>query len=354
MRLNRRQVVVYGLGTLATSFAPAGTRAQEQQPFDLSRLKMGWRQRLDSIRKSGTLPVFDIESSYHPIRIDLAAFTKAMDRAGIAQMALSVDQPGELVQKGETWSHHAFELSRRFPEHFVPVGNGGNHPAWTRNPERFLDDNEKFVTAHGYPLMGEFEIRHYPSPRQAERGELHRDVQIAIDGPNGHRLFAFAERSGIPFQIHYEIEDQLLPPLESMLERYPRAKVIWCHVAQVRYAARASRYSAAYLRGLLAKHPNLYVDTAFGGPNSIYGLSGERHARIWDSSGDIRREWKDLIQEQPWRFLAALDIGGDRMERVEEWAKGLRRFLDRIPGKARAIVAYGAAWKLLFGEAIVD
>jgi len=31
----------------------------------------------------------------------------------------------------------------------------------------------------------------------------------------------------------------------------------------------------------------------------------------------------------------------------------LRNFLDRIPGRAREIVAYGASWKLLFGEEIV-
>jgi hypothetical protein len=273
-----------------------------------------------------------------------------MDRAGVAQMALSVDQPGNLVQQGETWSHHAFDLNRQFPEHFIPVGNGGNHPAWTRSPDRFLNDNETYVVEHAYPLMGEFEFRHYPSPRHIERGELFRDVEIPIDGPHGHRLFAFAERTGIPFQIHYEIEDALLGPLEAMLARYPGAKVIWCHLAQLRYSSRSSRYGAAYLRGMFGRHPNLYVDTAFGGRNSIYQLSGERHARVWDESGDIRRDWRDLIQESPYRFLAALD---DRMDRVQDSTRSLRGFLTRIPGRARDIVAYGASWKLLFGEEIV-
>ena len=255
-----------------------------------------------------------------------------------------------LVQSGETWSHRAHDLARDYPSHFIPTGNGGNHPAWTRNPKRFLDDNERFIVDHRYPLMGEFEFRHYPSPRQIERGETHRDVIIALDGPHGHSLFAFAERTGIPFQIHYEVEDTLLPPLDAMLTQYPKAKVIWCHLAQVRYAARATQYGAAYLRGLLEKHPNLYIDTAFGGPNSIYQPSKERHARVWDSSGDIRRDWKDLIADHPYRFLAALDIGGDRMERIEEWTKTLRQFLEKLPTGPRAIVAYASAWKLLYGE----
>ena len=349
----RRNFLAAFSGATLLSLLPLPLVAQGIDRFDLGRLKDGYFRRLAAIKKDGELPVIDIESSYNPLDIDLPAFVKSMERAAIAQMALSVDQPGKLVNDGQTWSHHAFELVRAFPEYFIPTGNGGNHPAWTRNPARFLDDNERFIQEHGYPLMGEFEIRHYPSPRQVERNEMHRDVHIPIDGPHGHRLFAFAEKTGVPFQLHYEIEDGLLAPLEAMLARYPRAKVIWCHFAQVRYSTRAVRYNAAYLRGLFAKHPNLYVDTAFGGPNSIYKPSGERHARAWDSSGDIKPEWKDLIVEFPYRFLAALDIGGDRMNRVEDWNRNLRNFLGRIPGRAREIVAYGASWKLLFGEDIV-
>jgi len=235
----------------------------------------------------------------------------------------------------------------------VTVSCGHAHPKITKRVQEQVAALAHTTTIYLHPLMGEFEIRHYPSPRHIERGELFRDVEIPIDGPHGHRLFAFAERTGIPFQIHYEIEDALLGPLEAMLARYPGAKVIWCHLAQVRYASRAGRYGAAYMRDMFGRHPNLYVDTAFGGRNSIYQLSGERHARIWDESGDIRRDWRDLIQESPYRFLAALDIGGDRMDRVQDSTRSLRGFLTRIPGRARDIVAYGASWKLLFGEEIV-
>ena len=348
--MRRRDVLRLAGGGFATFMLSKPVFAQTLAPFDFQRLKEGYRARIAAIRRSGMLPIVDIESSCDPARIDLAAFARSMDRAGLAQMALSVDQPGKLVQSGETWSHRAHDFARDYPAHFIPTGNGGNHPAWTRSPDTFLADTERFIVEHKYPLMGEFEFRHYPSPRQIERGETHRDVSIAIDGPHGHRLFAFAERTGVPFQIHYEIEDSLLVPLEAMLARYPKAKVIWCNLAQVRYAARATRYNAAYLRSLLERHPNLYIDTAFGGPNSVYQPSKERHARVWDASGDVRAEWKDLIADQPYRFLAALDIGGDRMDRVEDWTKGLRQFLDKLPAGPRAIVAYASAWKLLYGE----
>ncbi|MBI4184750.1 MAG: amidohydrolase family protein, partial [Proteobacteria bacterium] len=325
-------------------------QAAAPAPFDLAGLKPGYRRRLGAIRAAGMLPVIDIESSYNPERIDLAAFTRAMDQAGIAQMALSVGLPGSLYRAGARWSDHAHELSARYPERFIPAGNGGVGPAWPRDAAALLDENERHIVAERYPLMGEFEFRHYPSPRQVERGEWDRDVNIPLDGPLGRRLFAFAEKTRVPFQIHYEVEDALLPALEAMLTRHPGAKVIWAHLAQVRYAERAGRYGPGYLRGLLGRHPNLYLDTAFGGPNSVYQPSGQRHARVWDERGEIRSEWRELVQDFPYRMLAALDIGGDRMDKVGENAKTLRRFLDRLPTPAQEIVAYKAAWRLLFGE----
>ena len=346
----RRSVLRLAAGWAA--FPLLSARAAGDGRFDMAALKAGYIARIAAIRAKGELPVFDIESSYNPARIDLDAFVRAMDRNDIAVMAASPDQPGGRVKEGETWSPHVFELIRRYPDRFYPTGNGGVHPAWTRNPGRFLDDNERYIVENGYPLMGEFEFRHYMSPRQAERNETHRDVTIPIDGPEGERLFAFAEATGIPFQIHYEIEDALLPPLEAMLTRHPKAKVIWCHLAQIRYKERAPGYTPDYVRGLLQRFPNLYIDTAFGGPYGIYKPSGQRHARVWTDGGDIRPDWLSVIVERPYRFLAALDLGGDRMDRLDEWARNLRYFLDRLPRPAREIVAFRAAWKLLYGEEI--
>lgn len=316
------------------------------QPYDFLSLKAGYLERLHAIQRSGTLPIIDIESSYNPLEIDLSAFTKSMDRAGIAMMCISVDQPGKLVRQGDIWSDHALVLLENYPTYFIPVGNGGNHPAWTQFSEKFLTAQEQFIKAHQYPLMGEFEVRHYPSPRQIQRGETFRDVDIAIDGPLMERVFSFAEQTGIPFQIHYEIEDKLLDPLQRMLAKFPQAKVIWCHLAQIRYQHRSSLYTPAMLERWLNQYPNLYIDTAFGSASSIYPPSGEKHARYWTNT----KEWGELIAAMPYRFLAALDIGGDRVNRVEEWSKNLRYFLDTLPQPAREIVAYKSAWKLLFND----
>lgn len=348
--MRRRELLIGGAALAACAAVPLPLAAADPAPFDLSACKAAWIRRLRAVARDGQLPVIDIESSCNPEKLDLAALATAMDAAGIALMALSADVPGSLYGKGVTWSHLAHDLMRADPGRFIPTGNGGNHPAWTRNPGRFLDDTERHVAAERYPLMGEFEFRHYPSPRQVERGDWHRDVAIPIDGEHGRRLFDFAEASGVPFQLHYEVEDALLGPLETMLTAHPRAKVIWCHVGQVRYAERTTRYGPAYVAGLLDKHPNLNFDTAFGGPRSFYKPSGQYHARVWGLDGRLRRDWADLFTAYPGRFLAALDLGGDRMGRLPEWAANLRFFLGELPPDARAWVAWKAAWKLLFSE----
>lgn len=314
-------------------------------PFDIAALKANWRKRVEAIRATGVLPIIDIESSFNSGRLNIRRLAQSMDESGVALIAYSHDP----VDK--QWSDAAAQLVHVDPRRFIPTTNGGNEPAWTQAPDQFLSETKAHALNDRYPFMGEFEFRHYPSPRQYRRGEMHRDVNIPINGKLGHDLFAFAENTGIPFQIHYEIEDALLPALEEVLRQYPRAKVIWCHLAQIRYSNRSTIYGPGYVRKLLVAYPSLYFDVAFGGPDSVYPGSGERHARVWDHArGGVQRDWIQLISEYPWRFLAALDLGGDRQDALPEYTRNLRMFLGHLPEGVREIVAYKAAWKLLFNE----
>jgi Amidohydrolase len=332
-----------GLGRLpeATSLEGAAPMAV---PFDLAALKPLWRARIAAVRATGTLPILDIESSFGGGKYNPARYAKLMDEHGIALTAFSAE--------AGRWDERTRILMALDPTRHIPTTGAGIPPHWPDRADRLLTEVDEGVRAHRYPLMGEFEFRHYPSPRQVKRGENDRDITVPIDGPLGHRLFQISQESGVPFEIHYEVEDTLLPPLEAMLRQYPKAKVIWCHLAQIRYQRRSTIYGPEYVRRLLESHPNLYFDTAFGAPTSIYPGSNEPHARIWDreSGRGIRPDWAAVIAAHPYRFLAALDIGGDRMDQVGEPAKVLRQFLEAIPAPERDIVAHKAAWKLLFNE----
>lgn len=317
---------------------------------DISQLKVVYAQRLKRILGNGTLPYIDIESSCNSSKVDIDTIAQSMDSLSIGLMALSADIGKGQFKKGVRYDKLSERLGESYPDRFIPVGNGGQPPVLTEASEEFLDAQEAAARNKKIMLFGEFELRHYPSPRQAKRGEADRDVHIPIDGPIGHRLFSISERTGLPFQIHYEIEDELLAPLERMLQQYPKAKVIWCHLAQIRYIERASRYTPAYVDGLINRFPNLYFDTAFGDANSVYPPSRQRHARVWAASGNLKSEWRDLIIAHPGRFLSALDLGQDRLDKIAEYDKNHRNFLKYLPTGTQHQVAYRNAWLLLFGE----
>jgi hypothetical protein len=317
---------------------------------DFAKLKEEYAQRLKKILAAGKLPYIDIESSCKARKLDIDYIAKNMDRLNIGLMALSSDISKEEYKEGDLTDDLQQRLLVRYPDQFIPVGNGARPPALTEASKEFFDTQEAAVVAKQFMLLGEYEFRHYPSGRELKRGKKDRDGRIPIDGPIGHRLFGISDKTGISFQIHYEIEDELLPPLEKMLGLYPNAKVIWCHLAQIRYIERASRYSPAYVESLIKLHPNLHFDTAFRDFNSTYILSNQHHARVWAAEGIIKPEWRDLIIAYPKRFLSALDLGGDRLDQIVEYDQNHRNFLNCLPTETRHHVAYRSAWSLLFGE----
>lgn len=346
--MNRRRFITTVAATPWATCLPRLTMGQAAQP-DLQSLKAGYALRLKKILATGALPYIDIESSCNATKVDVHAIAKAMDELNIGLMALSADIGKNRFAEGVRYDDLAQRLLASFPDRFIPIGNGGQPPALTDAPGEFLDAQEQAAREGKILLLGEYEFRHYPSPRQAKRDTEERDVDIPLDGPIGHRLFRLSETTGLPFQIHYEIEDALLPTLEKMLEQYPGARVVWCHLAQVRYLERASRYAPAYVEGLIQRFPGLCFDTAFGDGVSTYPPSGQKHARIWN--GDVlKKEWRDLIAAHPRRFLSALDLGQDRMHRMTEYDAKHRRFLAQLPEEARHQVAWRNAWQLMFGE----
>ncbi|MFH1980425.1 MAG: amidohydrolase [Pseudomonadota bacterium] len=318
--------------------------------IDFSQLKTGYAKRLKKILAAGELPYIDIESSCNSTKVDIDSIAKTMDRLNIGLMALSADIGKGQFEKGVRFDNLSERLISGYPDRFIPVGNGGQPPELTEAPDEFIDAQEAAIGQKQMMLLGEYEFRHYPSPRQVKRGDKDRDVHVQIDGPTGHRVFSLSARTGMAFQIHYEIEDDLLTPLETMMTQYPKATVIWCHLAQIRYIERTSRYTPEYVEALIRRFPNLYFDTAFGDASSVYPPSRQRHARVWATFGGLKSEWGDLIVAYPGRFLSALDLGQDRLDRIAEWDKNHRAFLKCLPDETRHQVAYRSAWKLLFGE----
>lgn len=348
--------------------APAGPAAPggaATAAFDWPALKAGWRERAGRIAATGRLPIFDVESSYGPpsgapgAAGDWLALARGLgplaDEHGVAVLALSPG-PGAYRElpagaPAPAWGEANRRLAGAALPCFLPVPAAGDlRPARGGGLRGIFAE-----TLRGrYPMGGEYFFRHYPSNRQLDRPSGGAsDYDVPLDGPEGDAVFAFSEEHGVPFQIHYEPEDRLFPALERQLKKYPRARVVWAHFGRVRYPERAGGYTPAFIEGLIGKYPNLYFDTSGSGPGARYKATGELVSVLWERGTlRLKPEWKALIERHPWRFLCALDLGSDRSS-PEEFRKavlGQRLLLSSLDREAGRIVAYKAAWKLVFGE----
>ena len=185
------------------------------------------------------------------------------------------------------------------------------------------------------------------SPEHAKGWDEKRDIQ----GPGGQALFELSARTGVAFQIHYEIEDSLLPPLEAMLQAHPQARVIWCHLGQVRYPERNSRYGPAYVRALIERFDNLHFDLAVARASFVYKPSGARDSTLFDSSGRVAEGWRQLIEDHPRRFLAASDYR-PAVEKHYPQQIGHQRqaILAAFTSSTQRKLAFENAWRLITGS----
>jgi len=303
----------------------------------------GWRRRVLSILDQGRLPIIDLQATYVEGMTNVPRMIEHMNELGIAQIAFA---PAN-AQSGAP----SLDLHRKHPEHFIPTTNSGEFPRWWRDPSAFLDVARNDLKSGTYFFMGEHEFRHYPSAEQVAAGRTDRDITIDIAESAGQALFSLSAQFDVAFQIHYEIEDRLLAPLEAVLELHPKAKVIWCHLAMIRYPERAKRYNPAYIGGLIERFPGLHFDLAVPPPDAIYKPSGARHSTLY-SDGRLDDNWKKLIEKHPERFLSSSDyrppVAGEYPDQITRQRKLI---LEALSEPARHLVAYGNAWRLVTGTA---
>ncbi|MDP3285925.1 MAG: hypothetical protein Q8M56_15960, partial [Desulfobacterales bacterium] len=139
-----------------------------QNIVDFSQLKTGYAKRLKKILAAGELPYIDIESSCNSTKLDIDSIAKSMDRLNIGLMALSADIGKGQFEKGMRFDNLSERLLAGYPDRFIPVGNGGQPPALTEASDEFLNALEAVAKTKQIMLLGEFEFRHYPSPRQVK------------------------------------------------------------------------------------------------------------------------------------------------------------------------------------------
>ena len=332
--------------------------------YSRNELESKWRERIQSYIDKGVIPLIDLES--HIKRKDgeryIVDFLDVMDELGIALIAFDTNQaPKDGVTKGYRWGYYSQELSNAYPDRFIPATNGGINPNWIKQKggknKDYIDQLEKHVSGGEYAIMGELEFRHYWSNGECKRGKG-RDVNIPLNSENGHRLFALSEKTGIPFVIHLEPEDEPLENLEEMLSAYAKAKVIIAHFTQIRHPEKETKFGPKLVRRLFKKYPNLYYDLSIGKPGRRYKCTGKFDTYIWQDSifgqkSNLKTEYKGILNEFSDRFVTGFDYGGRRpplSSVIPDRAKNIRLIMRDLPIQAKHNIGYRNAWKLLTGK----
>ena len=332
--------------------------------YDRKMLQNLWRSRIQSFLDVGVIPLLDLESSLKPSDGEkyLDDAIKVMDELGIALIAFDAYQTPKKnkKQKGYRWGYYVHKTVNAHPDRFILATNGGTNNNWLRQKNSFVDQTVEHVESRDYPIMGEFDFRHYLSQNQCKKGQTERGSDIPINSPNGHRIFSLAQKIGVAFVIHLEPEDRPLAELEEMLTAYPKAKVIWAHFGQIRHPEKENKYNPSLVRRLLSTYPNLYIDLATGEPGRRYKCNNNIldtviwQDGIWSAQKNtLKPEYLDILAEFSNRFVFGSDYGGGRKplsQHLRKKASNARLIMSELSEEAKHQIGYQNAWFLLTGR----
>jgi hypothetical protein len=289
----------------------------------------------------GFLPIIDVEFHYGQ-EIEIEKLIRRMDQNGVALTWLAPG--GDQGRSGVSMA-----LNERYPDRIVSTTVSGDGKLWHSGDKGFLDILATAVRSGYYFAMGEFEARHYHAGPSTSP-----EAHTRVDSEAMTVVFELSKEKSIPFLLHHEAEDKLLPELELMLGRYPEEKVIWCHAGRNRNPNTWEKFrKAEAARKFLQEYPNLYFNFLASPPGAR--CSGYVEGIMYNM-GSLDPEWKKAIEEFPDRFVLGSDVAPLRFEgwydRVFNDYRNI--ILQGVRKDVAERIAYKNAWKLMTGEDWID
>jgi predicted TIM-barrel fold metal-dependent hydrolase len=218
------------------------------------------------------------------------------------------------VQKDDAaWIEAA---ARRFPDRVIPFA-----PV----PDPMAPDAAK-------KLDGVLASGRFKGAGEAHVHQVSRKIRRAIDAPPVLALLDVCARHGVPLVVHDELTPQTTAELEKALAHNRQAVIVVAHAGSGEPRA---------LAGLLARHPNLWLD--------VSGMTYVRTPALATETGPLEPRWKALLTEHPDRILAGLDVWAPALfkpETLDSLMRWTRRVLGELPAEAAARIAHGNAERL--------
>lgn len=246
-------------------------------------------------------------------------------------------------------------LARKYPGRFAFAAGGGslnqliqryapdNVPADVI--QRFRQTAETLVEA-GTAAFGEITTEHFSFAPNHPYESTRPDHPLLLE------LADISAQHGIPIDLHMEAVSKDMPfpsrvsrspnnpsqvkenisAFERLLAHNRQARIVWAHAG---WDVTGER-SVALMRALLTKHSNLYMSIKIE-------LSGPHRSSLLGPGDSINRDWLELLQSFPDRFM----VGSDQFyEENRERLIGVRKFVDALPAEIAGPIASGNAKRI--------
>lgn len=172
----------------------------------------------------------------------------------------------------------------------------------------------------------------------------HDDVTALTEGdtPRANnealtRVYHLAAEYDLPVMLHSNITSKrernplYLGELEEALRNHPHTRFIWAHAGTSMELHRHQEkldFLLETVTRLLNDYPNLYIDLSWTMLNPY----------LVNESGQPNRDWLDLVERHPTRFMLGSDVVG-RFDKLGEGMRAFDSFLDALPESVARKVA---------------
>lgn len=302
--------------------------------------------KLPGVLTPNNLPFVDFHTHLQK-RVTAEQLVAYMDQARVGRMVLMplyYGDGGGAVNDGEGSDEQALDYAKRFPGRFVPFV-GMQRPELVNRSRWISPDNAAMsllaetdwkLRSGEYFGMGEFMLRFYPYSTSLGNVAV-SDMDHPADSSLMQLFASLSAKYRVPMVIHCEAEPEAAAAMVSLIERNPEATIVWAH--------NCGRSSAASIRTMLQRYPNLYVDLGLmmnTGPEG-YGSYWPRRTPwmhlIAYPSKQLLPGMHQLFEEFPDRFFVGTDTAHARVyQYYEVGAMRWRIFFEQLtPDTARKI-----------------
>ncbi len=255
---------------------------------------------------------------------------EAMDRNNVTQRTVMARYypggPRDLPGSDE----EAVRLAERYPGKFFPLV-GMQRPLLTgshkwrspdREVERLIEETERKLGSGRFSGIGEFIVRHWSYSPGA-----HAEQENPIYSTFMQRMSAVAARFDVPMVVHMEGYPALVDDFSRLLAEYPNVRFVWAHSC--------GRSKAPVIRGMLARHSNLFCDLA---AMTNVGTTGygtgwprmEEFTALIEQNGVLFPDMKALYEEFPDRFMLGMDVAHAPGNNLQNYSRRVNRFRDLL------------------------